>query len=376
MKLEHEFIQLPICFDVKRLKQEVRSLDLQLWVAHHEGFKGNCSIPLVSRGGLMNNDFKGPMATTPILRECSYLSQVIASFGEVVGRSRLMGLEAGCEVPLHSDINYHWYKRVRIHIPIMTEPSVVFHCGERQLHMKAGDAWIFDSWKYHKVRNDSDVFRVHLVIDICGSADFWKMANKGTVPWIVEQNCASQPKLIPYIPAGPATIKTEKFNTPLVMSPGEMEGLADDLIQDVLSVSNNKIDYVNEFVNKIRAFCQQWRCYWSLYSFTEDGWPHYHALRKEAFESVQHLDAKLKLRNGTQAPRMFLHCKIDPALNIEVKDSYLPIEGNVGSVQKTTVKSLSKESLRHHESIKNIGRNEPCHCGSGLKFKACHGKLS
>ena len=23
-----------------------------------------------------------------------------------------------------------------------------------------------------------------------------------------------------------------------------------------------------------------------------------------------------------------------------------------------------------------IGRNEPCHCGSGKKFKQCHGKLS
>ena len=23
-----------------------------------------------------------------------------------------------------------------------------------------------------------------------------------------------------------------------------------------------------------------------------------------------------------------------------------------------------------------IGRNEPCHCGSGKKFKSCHGKLS
>jgi preprotein translocase subunit SecA len=25
---------------------------------------------------------------------------------------------------------------------------------------------------------------------------------------------------------------------------------------------------------------------------------------------------------------------------------------------------------------KKIGRNDPCHCGSGKKFKQCHGKLS
>ena len=25
---------------------------------------------------------------------------------------------------------------------------------------------------------------------------------------------------------------------------------------------------------------------------------------------------------------------------------------------------------------KKIGRNEPCHCGSGKKYKQCHGKLT
>jgi len=30
----------------------------------------------------------------------------------------------------------------------------------------------------------------------------------------------------------------------------------------------------------------------------------------------------------------------------------------------------------YHRAQKKIGRNEPCHCGSGKKFKQCHGKLS
>ena len=33
----------------------------------------------------------------------------------------------------------------------------------------------------------------------------------------------------------------------------------------------------------------------------------------------------------------------------------------------------SKPEPVHHAGPK-IGRNEPCHCGSGLKFKKCHGK--
>jgi preprotein translocase subunit SecA len=29
-----------------------------------------------------------------------------------------------------------------------------------------------------------------------------------------------------------------------------------------------------------------------------------------------------------------------------------------------------------HREHKKIGRNEPCFCGSGKKYKQCHGKLS
>ncbi len=29
----------------------------------------------------------------------------------------------------------------------------------------------------------------------------------------------------------------------------------------------------------------------------------------------------------------------------------------------------------YHREQKKIGRNDPCYCGSGKKFKQCHGKL-
>ncbi len=323
MKLAHEFIQLPYQFDVALLQKEVNELAESLWIPHHEGFKGNFSIPLVSKDGKLNNEFKGPMACTEILQSCPYLQQVIASFGQIVGRSRLMGLAAGAEVPVHSDINYHWYKRVRIHVPIITAPEVIFYCGDKQVHMEAGDAWIFDSWKYHKVENNSSLFRVHLVIDVCGSADFWNMAQRGRVPWIETRSVLANPKKVDFNPNASPQILTEKYNSPLVMAPGEMDGLAQDLIEDLQSTPGNDPALVDEMITKVRGFCHQWRCLWSLYGFTENGWPHYHGLRKHAYESVMHLDKALKLSNGTQAPRMFLHCMIDPALNLEVKDTAL-----------------------------------------------------
>ena len=37
------------------------------------------------------------------------------------------------ELNLHVDFNYHWFSRVRIHIPVITHPSVIFHCGRERL---------------------------------------------------------------------------------------------------------------------------------------------------------------------------------------------------------------------------------------------------
>jgi uncharacterized protein len=34
---------------------------------------------------------------------------------------------------------------------------------------------------------------------------------------------------------------------------------------------------------------------------------------------------------------------------------------------------LDPESKKHAEAFSKVGRNEPCPCGSGLKFKKCHG---
>lgn len=380
MKLEHEFIQLPIKFDSVRLAEEVKRLDQSQWIAHHEGFKGNFSVPLVSVNGEDNNDFKGQMAETKTLKSCRYLRQVLGSFGEVIGRSRLMGLEAGSEVPLHSDINYHWYKRVRIHIPIVTDPNVSFFCGDKQVHMQPGEAWVFDSWKYHKVCNNSDVFRVHLVIDLSGSSKFWDFVKSGFVPWLSHSKSTSELNKLEFRDSE-SPLKTERYNVPLVMSPGEMEGFASDLIAELNAVDTNDPQQVSEMTSNVLNFCHDWRQLWSQFGMSEQGWPFYHALRQSAFEGVKKFDQTLKLSNGTQAPRMFLFCMIDPALNVEVKDDYLSQSQSNNKTLQTAKTQSSEATGRIQNSSKPvqpavISRNAPCSCGSGKKFKNCHGQLA
>ena len=127
MKLETEFIKLPIRFDAERLKQEADRIDESCWQPHPGKHPGNSALPLISYKGENNDEFHGTMRETPHLQKCEYMRQVVSSFGEVFGRSRLMRLAGKSEVPQHADANYHWHRNMRVHIPIVTNEKVIFH---------------------------------------------------------------------------------------------------------------------------------------------------------------------------------------------------------------------------------------------------------
>jgi preprotein translocase subunit SecA len=50
-----------------------------------------------------------------------------------------------------------------------------------------------------------------------------------------------------------------------------------------------------------------------------------------------------------------------------VAESEIGLPAHVGATASTNVKAAPKEGEK-------IGRNEPCWCGSGRKFKQCHGR--
>src|SRR5688572_13472544 len=132
MKIKSEFIRLPLRFDVARLSEEVLQVAESDWRPHPQGYPGNTALPLIAaHGDPANDEAKGPMAATEYLRRMPYVRQVLASFGSVVGRTRLMRIDGNAEATAHIDTNYYWLQRVRIHVPIITDPAVQFICGSR-----------------------------------------------------------------------------------------------------------------------------------------------------------------------------------------------------------------------------------------------------
>ena len=276
MRLSQPFLRLPLRFDAGRLAEEAGQFPAQRWMPHPSGMRGNSAIALISSDGGDNDSFEGAKRPTPHLARCPYMRQVMASFGEVLSRSRLMKLDAGAQVALHVDFNYHWFSRVRIHIPVLTDPAVIFRCGSESIHMGAGECWIFDSWRRHQVVNGSGRERVHLVVDLCGSSGFWNRIRElqGQDPATI----GAAAEFLAYAPGQSVALQTERFSSLPVMAPGECAALVEDLIADFSANPRNDDQLVQAYVALLRGFVRDWRALWSLHGHRREGFAAYRAL--------------------------------------------------------------------------------------------------
>jgi hypothetical protein len=182
VKLKQALIKLPVRFCAETLAAEVRALPQQAWVPHPRRFAGNEAVPLVTPDGENTDDFLGPMAPTQFLQQCPYIMQVMGALGAVWGRSRLMGLGAGADVPPHIDTKYYWRTHTRVHVPIITNPDVRFTCGGETVHMDAGDCWVLDTFREHHVHNGGGEQRIHLVLDTVGGQHLWDLIEQAQTP--------------------------------------------------------------------------------------------------------------------------------------------------------------------------------------------------
>lgn len=318
MRISRPFIRLPYRFDAEAMAREVEGLPGQAWMPHPSGMEGNSAVALISREGGDNDAFDGPMALTPHLESCPSIMQAMASFGEVLGRSRLMRLAPGCEVSLHVDFNYHWVSRIRMHIPVITNPGVRFFCGDESVHMKPGECWLFDSWLRHWVRNEGSEDRVHLVIDTSGSGKFWAEVRAA------EADGDTQERRIPFDPDVKPEIATERYNTAPVMAPGELDGLVSELIGEFSANQENDPALVREYRELLFDFSRDWRSAWHRFGYRKRGWPHYRRLLEELQSRLRpNPRALVTQSNGVGVNPIIMQRIVRPALARERFDQLL-----------------------------------------------------
>lgn len=211
------------------------------------------------------------MQATPWLQAMPYVRQVLAGFGVVWSRSRLMRLAPGAGVPEHADINYHWHTRVRLHVPIFTWPEVRFHCDGESVHMGAGEAWIFDNWRRHHVENRADEARVHLVADTTGTAAFWRFALGKSPPR------ANWPRLA-FDPAADPQILTESDQRAPVMPAAEVQLLVDDLRAELTARNVDAETRAKRLGGLLESFVQDWRQLCAMHGVRGQGRPDFVSL--------------------------------------------------------------------------------------------------
>ena len=136
--------------------------------------KGFSQDPLViSKPNVLGVGSGGNLQETPFVDRFQIRS-ILAKIPAMTERVRLMKLEAGTKISKHTDKvdkDIKSRKIIRLHIPIITNDNVKMISWldkntPMELKMKKGEWWWLDVSKAHSVLNESDVDRVHLVIDV------------------------------------------------------------------------------------------------------------------------------------------------------------------------------------------------------------------
>lgn len=305
MRLDTEFIRLPIRFDADRLAEEVLSIPEASWIPHPQGFPGNSALLLCSvNGDPSNDDVPGPYRITPTLERCEYLRQVIAAFGSVVGRTRLMRIDGNGEANAHNDLNYYWQRRLRVHVPIVTDPRVDFLCGEEKVHMAAGECWVFDTWKQHNVLNPADTRRIHLVVDTLGSPMLWDWVKRGFRPALAKDGdqAAAPGDLIEYRPGDIPELRTEDINLNAVMPLWELQDACTRIIAEMRESNACKDAAVQRIGAVLTQFSAQWRALWNRHGAAQSAWPGYQQLISQLQQATAQMRRDNTLRGGTPVP--------------------------------------------------------------------------
>jgi hypothetical protein len=171
--LDGSCARLRLSFDPEALTHDLECLKrvrrLRQPGTYHEGEW--VGISLRSAGG--KESARPSLPSLAPFEDCSVLERT-PYFRKVLGTLkvpqlcvRLLFLPPNGVIREHTDdIFGFWHGLLRLHLPIVTHRDVRFTIGGRPCHMAPGELWYGDFSRKHSVVNESQVTRVHMVIDV------------------------------------------------------------------------------------------------------------------------------------------------------------------------------------------------------------------
>ena len=133
------------------------------------------SIPLHSINGVGGNEgnILRPIDNytfkpTETLYKCPYFKKILDDLKTNIYLVRLMKLDAGGYIAPHADTPHFKYRRkmIRTHLPIITNNKIDFYIDNNKYYLESCKWYYTRLEKVHKVKNNSDKDRIHLVVDI------------------------------------------------------------------------------------------------------------------------------------------------------------------------------------------------------------------
>ncbi|MCE7992735.1 MAG: aspartyl/asparaginyl beta-hydroxylase domain-containing protein [Roseivirga sp.] len=302
MNLKQPFFKLPFSREIMEAAQEVgRSLCESDWIAHASGFEGNSYIPILSYLGTINNVKRAPVKPTLFAEKLPAVTGLLKSFNFPIGISRLMRLEAGCDVPVHSDTNEYWDRRVRIHIPLISSDKVFFACNKEEVVMAPGEVWTFDNWRRHGVRNEGKENRIHLVFDTEAANIF---DDHGNLKTGLNMTTASE------------ELTLENDPTPVIKSGADLEETLNLLVKE-LDLCEDSVE-ANAWLKLIRSYQDEWKAIEAKFGASAQAVAYYQKAINTARQEADKLGDSLRFKVNNVRVISVFKARVANSMNLQI----------------------------------------------------------
>jgi hypothetical protein len=182
-------VRLPIAFDAEALAEEAATIPHAEWTPHFntQQYEGDWSgVALRSGVGAPLALYPDPTSTefvdTPLLSRLPRMRAALAQLACPLQTVRLLRVGPGSRILPHRDFRLGYdHGEVRLHVPLASDAAVQFFIDEGLVPMRPGECWYVDLDHMHRVTNDGDETRVHLVVDCVVNEWLTQMLRTGTV---------------------------------------------------------------------------------------------------------------------------------------------------------------------------------------------------